>query len=173
VKVGDIVIILVCVGKRVSVWVGSVVVDGVPVSVFVCVSVSVAVFVNVSVIVGNAVSVSVGVANKVSVAVGDSAYGPNILLSSSETAPVWARARPFNLAPVFKVIETKARMFPSNEVFEPRVAELPTCHHTLDGFPPVTEEPEDVSNVDSVLKIHMPEPIRFKFPLSEKLLVEQ
>jgi hypothetical protein len=159
-NVGETVSVSVEVGKN----------DGVTVSVSVEVSVSLEVWVNV----GDPVSVSVGCRVNVSVAMGASTQlGPNIVFPFSDTAPVWARARPFILAPVFKVIETKARIFPSNEVLVSKVAELPTCHQTLQGFPPVTDEPDEVSNVDAALNIHTPEPIRFKFPLSEKLLVEQ
>jgi hypothetical protein len=60
-----------------------------------------------------------------------------------------------------------------NEVVVSRVAELPILHHTLQGSPPVTDEPGDVMSVDTVLKIQTPDPVRVRFPLSEKLLVEQ
>ena len=96
-----------------------------------------------------------------------------IVLESSVTAPVWARARPFNLAPVFRPMDVSARIFPIKEVVVPRVAELPILHQTLQGSPPVTEEPGDVMSVETVLNIHTPDPTRFRFPVSEKLLVEQ
>ena len=65
---------------------------------------------------------------------------PFMVLLSNVTAPVCARARPFKLAPVFKVMLASARISPMNVVPEPRVAELPTCHHTLHGSPPSTLE---------------------------------
>jgi hypothetical protein len=98
---------------------------------------------------------------------------PEIVLESSVTAPVWARARPFKVAPVFRLMDVRARIFPMKEVVVSRVAELPILHHTLQGSPPVTDEPGDVMRVDTVLKIQTPEPTRFRFPVSEKLLVEQ
>jgi hypothetical protein len=69
------------------------------------------------------------------------------------------------------VIEVSAKIFPLNEVVVPRVAELPILHHTLQGSPPVTDEPGDVMRVDAVLKIQTPDPVRLRFPVSEKLLV--
>jgi hypothetical protein len=59
------------------------------------------------------------------------------------------------------------------ELVVPRVVELPTLHHTLHGSPPVTDAPEPKMSVDTVLKIQTPDPVRFKFPAKEKLLVEQ
>ena len=48
-------------------------------------------------------------------------------LVSIVTAPVCAKALPqVILAPVVRVMLVSARMFPSNLVFVPRVAELPT-----------------------------------------------
>jgi hypothetical protein len=67
----------------------------------------------------------------------------------------------------------KARMFPMNDVVVSSVTELPILHHTLQGSPPVTDEPGEVISVDTVLKIQTPDPVRLRFPLSEKLLVEQ
>lgn len=60
-----------------------------------------------------------------------------------------------------------------NEVLVPRVAELPTLHHTLQGSPPVTEEFDDVMSVETLLNIQTPDPVRVRLPLKEKLLVEQ
>ena len=36
-------------------------------------------------------------------------------------------------APVLRVIDVSARMFPAKSVFVPRVAELPTCQKTRHG----------------------------------------
>jgi hypothetical protein len=70
-------------------------------------------------------------------------------------------------------MSVSARILPMNAVVVSRVAELPTLHHTLQGSPPVIEEPGDVMRVDTVLKIQTPDPVRVKFPVNEKLLVEQ
>ena len=67
------------------------------------------------------------------------AFGPKhieMALVSIVTAAVRARAAPDMVAPVFSVMLASARMFPANSVFVPRVAELPTCHHTLQALPP-------------------------------------
>lgn len=72
---------------------------------------------------------------------------------SKVTAPVCANARPFRVALVFIVTLVRAKMFPRNDVDVPRVAELPTLHHTLQGSPPVIDELEDVMSVDTVLKM--------------------
>jgi len=103
--------------------------------------------------------------------------GPVMVLSSSVTvAAVSAKTRPFKVAPVSKAVVSAtllAIIVPIKAVVVPSVAALPTLHHTLQGSPPVTDEPGDVMRVDTVLKIHTPEPVRVRFPLSEKLLVEQ
>ena len=70
-------------------------------------------------------------------------------------------------------MSVSAKIFPMNEVVVSSVAELPTLHHTLQGSPPVTDEPGDVIRVDTVLKIQTPDPVRFRFPDNVKLLVEQ
>lgn len=64
-------------------------------------------------------------------------------------------------------------MLPMNEVVVASVAELPILHQTLQGSPPVTDDPGEVIRVETVLKIHTPEPVSLKLPDSEKLLVEQ
>lgn len=101
--------------------------------------------------------------------------GPVIVLASSVTVPAdCAKTRPFKVAPVCRAVTPlSAKIFPMNEVVVLRVAELPILHHTLQASPPVTDEPGDVMSVETVLKIQTPEPVRFRFPLSEKLLVEQ
>lgn len=81
---------------------------------------------------------------------------------------------PFTVAPVFRaVVPLSAKRFPLNAVVVSRVAALPILHQILQGSPPVIDEPGDVMSVDTVLKIHTPEPVRFRFPVSVKLLVEQ
>jgi hypothetical protein len=91
-----------------------------------------------------------------------------IVLLSIVTAPVCARARPFKVAPLFRVMLVRARIFPMNEVLVSRVAELPILHHTLHGSPPVTDEPGDVMSVDADLKIQTPDPLSTRFPVSLK-----
>jgi hypothetical protein len=105
----------------------------------------------------------------------DAQVGPVIVLAFSVTVPAaCAKTRPFKVAPVFRAVTPlSAKMFPMNEVVVPRVAELPIRHHTLQGSPPVTDEPDDVMSVDTVLKIQTPDPVSVRLPDKEKLLVEQ
>jgi hypothetical protein len=118
-----------------------------------------------------AVGVDVGV--DVGVAAGAAQIGPVMVLLSNATWPFCAKTRPFKVAPVFMVMLVSAKTLPRNEVVVSKVAELPILHQTLQGSPPVTDEPGDVMRVDTVLKIQTPEPVRFRFPVKEKLLVEQ
>lgn len=85
-------------------------------------------------------------------------------LLSRVTAPVSARARPFKRAPVPTVMEVEARMVPVNEVFVPRVAELTSRHHTVQGLPPTTLAEPDVISVAADLKIQTPDPLRVSVP---------
>jgi hypothetical protein len=105
----------------------------------------------------------------------DAQVGPVIVLPFSVTVPAdSAKIRPFKVAPVFKAsVPFWAMIVPINEVVVPRVAELPTRHQTLQGSPPVTDEPGDVIMVDTLLKIQTPEPVRVRLPDSVKALVEQ
>ena len=99
---------------------------------------------------GAGVGVGVGVGLGVAVGVGAAAQiGPEMVLLFNVTAPVCARARPSKLAPLFRLMEVSARIFPMNEVAVSRVAELPTLHHTLHGSPPVTDDWGDVMSVDA------------------------
>ena len=74
-----------------------------------------------------------------------------MVLVSIVTAPFSARALPQPMvAPVFSVMLVSARIFPSNEVVVPRVAELPTTQYTLSvGERPftLTTEPDAVISV--------------------------
>lgn len=102
--------------------------------------------------------------------------GPVIVLSSKVTlAPDSAKNRPFKVAPVCMALTPVCdKTVPMNEVVVKRVVELPTLHQTLQGSPPVTDEPVAVMSVDTDLKIHTPVfPVRVRFPDSEKALVEQ
>ncbi len=102
-------------------------------SVDVLVGVSVGVLVNesvgvsVEVLVG--VSVSVFVAVSVGVLVG--AISWVMVLVSNVTAPVCAKARPFNVTPVLKVMVTRAMMVPLKSVLPAKVQLLPTCQKIL------------------------------------------
>ena len=93
---------------------------------------------------------------------------PVMVFESNVTAPVCARALPFKLAPVCKVMDVDARMFPMNVVPVPRVPEETSLHHTLHASPPVTDELGDVVRVAADLKIHTPDPSSVKFPVSRK-----
>lgn len=101
--------------------------------------------------------------------------GPVIVLASSVTVPAdSAKNRPFRVALVFIALTPFCEItVPLNAVVVPRVVELPILHHTLQGSPPVIDEADDVMSVDTVLKIHTPDPVRLRFPDSEKLEVEQ
>src|SRR5688572_10509234 len=101
--------------------------------------------------------------------------GPLMVLESNVTVPAaCTNRRPSKVAPVFIALTPlSAKILPMKEVVVSRVTELPILHHTLQGSPPVTEDPGDVISVETVLKIQTPEPVRFKFPLNVKLLVEQ
>ena len=101
--------------------------------------------------------------------------GPVIVLAFNVTvAAASPKNRPFKVAPVFIALTPFCDItVPINEVVVSRVVELPILHQTLQGSPPVTDEPGDVMSVDTVLKIQTPEPVRVRFPDSEKLLVEQ
>ena len=89
------------------------------------------------------------------------------------TWPVSAIARPPSVAALFMLISAWAKILPLNEVVVSSVAELPILHHTLHGVPPVIDEPGDVIRVETVLKIQTPDPVRFRLPVREKLLLEQ
>src|ERR1700674_2107174 len=80
------------------------------------------------------------------------------VLVSRVTAAVRANALPFTFAPVVSVMLACARMFPTNVVPVPRVAELPTCQYRFVGqvVPPLlartTDEAAAVISVLPVLK---------------------
>jgi hypothetical protein len=57
--------------------------------------------------------------------------GAETTLVSIVTAPVRARALPEMLAPVVRVMLASARIFPTNDVPVPSVAELPTFQNAL------------------------------------------
>jgi hypothetical protein len=60
-----------------------------------------------------------------------------IVLVSIVTAPFRARSLPSTVAPVMRVMLVSAKIFPTNFVVEPSVAELPTCQKTLHGEAPL------------------------------------
>jgi len=153
-----------------------------PVGVGVEIGVAVGVFVGVNVgppgvIVAVGVGVFVGVVavgvGMVAVAVGGGGarqINPVMVLESNVTAPVCARARPFKLAPVCRLMDVDARIFPINEVFVPRVAELTTRHHTSQGLSPTTLAVPEVMRVDADLKIQTSvlNPLRVSVPDNSK-----
>ena len=63
--------------------------------------------------------------------------GATMKAESMVTAPLRARARPSMVVPVFRVMEARAMMVPSNAELVPRVAELPTCQKMLQGSAPL------------------------------------
>nr|WP_254896775.1 hypothetical protein [Amycolatopsis sp. Hca4] len=149
------VVVPVLVDKVVSVVVPvvvSVLVEDV-VSVVVPVVVPVLVDKVVSVVVPVVVSVSGGV-----VVVGDVAQpGVVNVLSSRETWPLRASARPATAVPVVTVIDVNAMIVPTKFEFVPSVAELPTCQYTLHACAPLikfTSLAGAVINVDATWKIH-------------------
>ncbi len=78
-------------------------------------------------------------------------------------------ARPFKLAPVCRLMDVSARIFPMNLVPVPRVPDETSLHHTLHGLPPVTDELLDVVSVAADLKIQTPDdPLSVRFPVSRK-----
>jgi hypothetical protein len=93
---------------------------------------------------------------------------PVMALASNVTAPVCARALPFKLAPVCKVMDVDARIFPVNVVPVPRVPDETSLHHTLHASPPVTDELADVVSAAADLKIHTPVPLSVRFPVRRK-----
>ena len=81
-----------------------------------------------------------------------------MLLVSSVTAPFLANALPVMFEPVFKVMLDSAIRLPMNDVPVPTVAELPICHMTPHGFPPLirtTADPLAVVNELPVLKMNV------------------
>ena len=91
--------------------------------------------------------------------------GPVMVLVSNDTWPVCTIARPFKVAPVAMVMDVDARIFPINEVFVPKVAELTSRHHTLHGSPPITLAVSEVMRSDDDLKIQTPVPLRVSVPV--------
>jgi len=75
------------------------------------------------------------------------------MLVSIVTAAVDARALPEIVAPVVSVMLALARMFPTNVVFVPIVAELPTCQNTLQFCAPLISTILELDAVVSVLAI--------------------
>ncbi len=119
--------------------------------------------------VATGVGVGVGVATGVGVGVG---VGPEhvgvVIVLVFRVTAACAKARPFNVAPVCMLMLVPARMLPMNEVPGKRSAPVTSLHHTLQGSPPVTEEPTDVVSVAADLKIQTHDPVRVRFPVSRK-----
>ena len=112
--------------------------------------------------------VDVDVELELDVEVVDEHVGPEMVFESNVTAAVYAKARPFKVAPVAIVIDVDARMFPINEVYVPRVAELTTLHHTLHGSPPTILAVPEVTSVAADLKIQTPDPLKVSVPDNAK-----
>ncbi|GGR03358.1 hypothetical protein FHS38_000495 [Streptomyces netropsis] len=60
-----------------------------------------------------------------------------MVLLSSVTSPLRARARPSTTVPVWTAMDVRARMVPLKKEWVPRVAELPTCQNTLQACAPL------------------------------------
>src|SRR5579864_2097876 len=79
---------------------------------------------------------------------------PPMVLLSKVTAPFLANALPQPMvAPVFRVMLVSARIFPSNEVVVPRVAELPTCQNTFESVKLLLKTTDELLAEVSVLPI--------------------
>jgi hypothetical protein len=89
-------------------------------------------------------------------------------LVSIVTAPLRAIALPDTLAPVVKVTLASAKIFPTNAVVVPRVAELPTCQNTLQLLPPLITLTEEALAVVSVLPI-LKRKTAFGFPCASRI----
>ena len=89
------------------------------------------------VVVAGAVVVVSGVAVVVVVSSGVVQTARVMVLVFIVTVPLRASTLPSTVAPVVRVIEVNARMFPTKELFVPRVAELPTCQNTLQASAPL------------------------------------
>jgi hypothetical protein len=78
-----------------------------------------------------------------------------IMLLSRVTASFNANNPPSDTAPVLRVMDVDAKIFPTKSVPVPNVAELPTCQKTLQGLAPFTNttaEFEAVMRVDPIWK---------------------
>lgn len=92
-----------------------------------------------------------------------------MMLVSIDTSPAYARARPFKIAPVARLMLVAARTLPVNSVSVPRVAVLTTRHHTLHWSPPTTLAVSPVVIRELAdLKIQTPVPLRVSVPVSVK-----
>jgi hypothetical protein len=60
---------------------------------------------------------------------------------------------PFDVAPVLRVMELFAMIFPTKLVVVPKVAELPTCQKTLHGEAPLINDTLDPLAVVRVVPI--------------------
>ena len=151
------------VGAGTAVFVGALVFVGAGTAVFVGDGTTVFVGDGTAVFVGDGTTVFVGDGTAVFVAAGG-AQGPVRELVFNVTEPVWAKARPFKLAPASRLIDVDARTLPTNDVFVPSVVELTSRHHTLHGSPPTTRAVPEVIRSDADLKIQTPTPVRFSNP---------
>jgi len=65
------------------------------------------------------------------------------------TSPLRASALPSTVTPLSSVMDVIARIVPTREEPDPRLAELVTCQKTLHGLPPLTKDTELVDAVTS------------------------
>jgi hypothetical protein len=102
--------------------------------------------------------------------------GVVIVFPSNVTAPICEKARPFKVAPVARVIEPNARIFPVSWVFVPRTAaaaSLGKRHHTSQGSPPTTLPVPEVISDAVDWKIQVPSPVSVSVPDNVKTPPEQ
>ena len=125
------------------------------IAVFVANGVHAGLFVGMGAFVGMGVFVGVGLDTAVweGMAVGTAQAEKPTLFESIVTAALRARALPDTLAPVSRVMLAKARILPTNVVFVPMVAELPTRQNTLQSVPPLIITTDELLAVVSVLPI--------------------
>jgi hypothetical protein len=72
-------------------------------------------------------------------------------LVSMVTAPLRARTLPATVVSVSRLMLVNARIFPTNVVLVPKVAELPTCQKSLQTCPPLMSRIDELLPVMSVL----------------------
>jgi hypothetical protein len=133
---GTVVLVVVVIAGTVEVVAGTVVL------VVVVVAGTVVVVAGTVVVVAGTVVVVAGTVLLVEVVVEEVVVGARhtglvTVFESRVTAPLRASKRPWTVAFVFAVIDVKARMVPMKVEPTPRVAELPTCQKTLQGWAPL------------------------------------
>jgi len=106
---------------------------------------------------GVGTGVEEGVGAGVGAGVGGTAHVALVMVFvSNVTAPFRANIRPSTFAPVVRVADANARIFPLKVEFAPSVAELPTCQKILQAWAPFVRTillAPAVISVEAVLKM--------------------